>query len=107
MLASLSRPRLRLPLERHIRITRDPLPQIIKAMHRVVRDFFIQLDAVIALLEVLYYVGETMELVEDGHHVAFAVVPTVEGDVVGGGEVVGAGGGGDDVTSGGWGGLVV
>lgn len=90
MLASLSRSRLRLPLQRHIRITCDPLPQIVKAMHRVMRYFFVQLDAVVALLEVLYYVGEAVELVEDGHHVALAVVPAVKGDVVGDGEVVGA-----------------
>lgn len=72
-------------------------------MHRVVRDLLVELDAVVALLEVLDNVREAVQLVEDGDHVAFAVVPAVEGDVVGGGEVVGAGGGGDDVASGSWG----
>ena len=54
--------------------THDVLADVVEAVGRVVRNLFGQVHPGIALLIVLYYVGETVQLMEHRHHVGRAVV---------------------------------
>lgn len=44
--------------------------------------FVIQLDSTITLLEVFGKVGQTVQLVEDGHHISWSIVCTVDSNCV-------------------------
>lgn len=50
--------------------THDPLPQVIEAMPGVVRDLLRQIHTPVALLVMLREIGQAVQLVENGHHVA-------------------------------------
>jgi hypothetical protein len=102
MYAPLSRPLFRLPLQRRIRITCNPLPYIVETMRRMMRHLLRQRHIPVPLLKVLGEVGQAMQLVKDGHHVAGAVGVARVGYGVGGGEIVGLGAEGwgeDDVAA--------
>ena len=89
MLAALSGPGLCLPLQRRVGIARDPLPQIVDAMYRVVRYLLRQLDPGVPLLEVLYYVGKAVQLMEHRDHVAWTVVVAIYSNGIGLRKIVG------------------
>jgi len=83
MFRSLSWSRIRLSLQRDISITRYALANVIETMRGMMRNFLGHLMAPIAALKVLREITQAVQLVENGHHEAGAVVVAIYSYMVG------------------------